>query len=143
MADSGYNWGAWGYVQKSSSNWNDDALADNGTETSDEIDLDNKAACEIGVTLVEDNTGAIDGVVTVYVLGACGDDGGAGTVFEETTVGNPWAFTVTPVQNDTVRVRFNVSPAHYGTCKVAILNEGGQELAVTVEYRTATWPPAS
>jgi len=143
MANTGHDWGAWGYVQKSSSDWNDDALADAATETSDAIDLDGKSACEIGVKLVEDNTGAIDGVATIYVLGATGDDGGGSEEWEETTVGSPWSFTVTPVQNDTVKKRFSVDPGHYGKCKVAVFNDGGQELAVTVEYRTADVPLAS
>jgi len=139
----GYDGGAWGYVQKSASDWNDDALADAGTETSDAIDLDNKVAASIGVKLVEDNTGAIDGVVTVYILQATGDDGGGTEEYEETDVGSPLAFTITPVQNDTVKKRFSVDPAHYGKCKVAVFNDAGQELAVTVEYRTAEIPAAS
>ena len=143
MADTGYNWSAWDYVQKSSTDWNDDALADAATETSDEIDLDGKAACEIGVKLIEDNTGAIDGTATIYVLGATGDDGGGSEEWEEPGVGSPWSFTLTPVQNDTVKKRFSVDPAHYGKCKVAVFNDAGQELAVTVEYRTAEIPAAS
>jgi len=135
----GYDWGAWGYVQKSAADWNDDALADAGTETSDAIDLDNKVAASIGVKLVEDNTGAIDGVVTVYILQATGDDGGGTEEYEETDVGAPLAFTITPVQNDTVRKAFSVNPAMFQKCKVAIENQGGQEVAVTVEYKTATW----
>ena len=69
MAESGYNWDSWQAMQKGSSDWSADALADNATETGDPTSLDGFAACEVGIGLAEDNTGAIDGVVTVYVLG--------------------------------------------------------------------------
>ena len=140
MADTGYNWGAWAFAQDdASTEWDASALADAATETSStSISLDTIAACEVGIALAEDNTGAIDGVVTIYVLGS-----GGGIADEETTIGNPWAFTITPVQNDTVYTRFHVSPAVYGDFKIAVENQGGQELAVSVKYRTATVPVAS
>ena len=139
MADTGYNWGAWAFVQDNvPSDWNADALADNATEISGTaISLDGKAACIIGIGLHEDNTGAIDGVVTVYVLGD------TDVAYEETTIGSPWAFTITPVQNDTVYKQFAIDPKYYDNFKIAVLNEAGQELAVTVKYKTATIPVAS
>lgn len=137
MADTGYNWGAWAFVQKGASNWSADALADNGTETGDATSLDGKAACIVGIALYEDNTGAIDGVVTVYVLGE------TDIAYEETTIGSPMQFTITPVQNDTVYKQFFIDPRHYDNFKIAVKNEGGQELAVSVKYKTATIPVAS
>jgi len=137
MAETGYNWGAWAFVQESASDWDADALADNGTDTSDALSLDGKAACIIGIGLYEDNTGAIDGVVTVYVLGE------TDVAYEETTIGSPWAFTITPVQNDTVYKQFAIDPKYYDSFKIAVKNESGQELAVTVKYKTATIPLAS
>ena len=140
MAETGYNWGAWAFAKDGAGgDWDADALADNATLTSNTaISLDTIAACEVGIALYENNTGAIDGVVTVFVLGS-----GGGIADEETTIGSPWSFTITPVQNDTVYKRFSVDPAAYGDFKIAILNEGGQELAVSVKYRTATIPVAS
>jgi len=149
MADTGYNWGAWAFAQDdASTEWDADLLADaagagpgsTGTEVSAvAIDLTNEiAACEVGVALYENNTGAIDGTVTIYVLGS-----GGGIADEQVDIGNPWAFSITPVQNDTVYTRFSVSPAHYGDFKIAVYNDGGQELAVSVKYRTATVPVAS
>jgi len=138
MPDTGLNWGAWAAMQKGAGDWSADAIADNGTETGDETSLDGVAACEVGIAAVEDNTGAIDGVVTVYILGTAD-----GTNFEETTQGGPWAFAFTPVQNDTVYKRFSVDPGHFGSFKLAIKNEGGQEIAFTLKYRTATIPLAS
>jgi len=127
MADTGYNWGAWAAMQKGAADWTADALADSGTETGDATSLDGKAACLVSVALAEDNTGAIDGVVTVYVLGDCD-----GTNYEETGNGSPWSFTITPVQNDTVYKVFAVDPAYYDDVKIAVENEA-----------TATIPVAS
>lgn len=137
MADTGYNWGAWAFVQESASDWDADLLADNATDTSDALSLDGKAACIIGIGLTEDGTGAIDGVVTVFVLGE------TDVAYEETTIGSPYQFQITPVQSDTVYVQFSVSPQHFDNFKIAVLNEGGQELAVTVKIKTATIPVAS
>jgi hypothetical protein len=137
-ADTGYSWGAWAAMQKSAGDWTSDAIADNGTETGDATALDGKAACIVSIAAVEDNTGAIDGVCTVYILGDTD-----GTNYEETTIGSPYSFTFTPVQNDTVYIAFNVDPKHYDDFKIAIKNEGGQEIAFTVKYKTATIPVAS
>ena len=139
MADTGYNWSAWAFVQDADpSDWSAEALADNAVETSGTaISLDGKAACIIGIGLYEDNTGAIDGVVTVYVLGE------TDVAYEETTIGSPYSFAITPVQNDTVYVQFTIDPKYYDNFKIAVLNEAGQELAVTVKYKTATIPVAS
>lgn len=132
------DWGAWGYVQKGAADWNDDALADAATETSDALDLDQKVAAEVGIKLVEDNTGACDGDVTVHILRATGDDGGGTEEFESATEDTPLAFTITPEQNTTKRRAFALNPHIFRICKIAVENQAGQELAVTVEYRTAT-----
>ena len=140
MADTGFNWGAWAFIKDDGGDdWNADALADNGTEISNtSISLDGIAACEVGIALYEDNTGAIDGVVTVFVLGDAG-----GMADEVPTAGSPWSFAITPVQNSTVYKRFPIDPGSYGTFVLAIKNESGQELAVSAKYRTATIPAAS
>ena len=140
MADTGYNWGSWTAMPITDGGdgvWTGDALADNGTATGDAVSLDVIAACEVGVAAYEDDTGAIDGVVTVYVLGTAD-----GTNYETTTTAS-FSFTFTPVRNTTVYKRFSIDPKHFGSFKVAIKNEGGQELAMTVKYRTATVPVAS
>ena len=137
MADTGYNWGAWAAMQKSAGDWTSDAIADAGTETGDATSLDNKAACEVGIAAVEDNTGAIDGDITVYVLGDVD-----GSNYEEVDTAS-FAFAFTPVQNDTKYKRFSIDPAAFGGFKLAIFNDSGQEIAFTVKYRTATLPVAS
>ncbi len=138
MAETGYNWSAaWSFVQESSSDWDGDALADNATDTSDPIDLDLKAAARFGITAVEDNTGAINGVCTVYILGEVSGN------YEEPGIGSPYNFTFTPIQNDTVYIPFALDPKHYHKIKIAIKNESGQELAISVEQEDATVPVAS
>jgi len=141
MADTGYNWdAAWSYVKDSGGgDWDGDDIADAANMTSNTaISLDGKAACIVGVALYEDNTGAIDGVVTIYVLGHSGD-----AAEEIGGVGSPFAFTVTPVQNDTVHVQFAVDPRYYDDIIIAMENESGQTLTTTVQYKTATIPVAS
>lgn len=139
MAATGHDWGAWAAVQDADpSDWTDEVLADNATEVSGAaISLDKKSACIIGIGLAEDNTGVIDGVVTIYILGE------TGIAYEETTVGNPFSFTITPVQNDVIYTQFSVDPRDYDNFKLAIKNESGQELAVTAKYKTADVPVAS
>jgi len=138
MADTGYNWSAWGFVQIGAGNWDDDDVADNATDTGDATSLDDKAACEVSLHLVEDNTGVIDGVMTVFILGDTD-----GTNYEETTLSGARSFTITPVQNDTVYKRFSVDPTMFGSFKLALFNESGQTIAVDARYRTATIPAAS
>lgn len=138
MADTGYNWGAWAFVQKSASNWTADDITDTNTETGDAVDLDNKAACEISIWAAEANIGTISGDVTVWILGAVDT-----STYEVPGKGNPAAISFTPVQNETIYKRIAVDPAMYGTFKVAVENQSGQTLAITVKYRTATIPVAS
>lgn len=138
MANTGYTWGSYAFVQKSAGNWSADAIADAGTEEGDSTSIDGKAAAVVSITAVEDNTGAIDGVVTVRILGDID-----GTNFEEAAIGNPLSITFTPVQNDTVRVLIPVDPRIYKNFKVSIENQSGQELAMSVYLATASIPVAS
>ena len=113
-------------------------MADAATETSDVISLDGKAAAILSITAVEDNTGAIDGEVTVWILGDAD-----GTNYEEPDQGNPYRVTFTPVQNDTIRIAIPIDPRVYDDFKVAVENQGGQELAITAKLKTADIPLAS
>ncbi len=132
MANTGYSWSAYSAVQKSAGDWTSDALADAATETGDSTSIDGKAAAVVSVTAVEDNTGAIDGICTIYILGDID-----GTNFEEPTLGNAYAIEFTPVQNDTVRILVPVDSKIYKNFKVAVENQGGQELAISVRIATA------
>jgi hypothetical protein len=132
MANSGYNWSAYSAVQKSAGDWSADALADNATEVSDATSIDGKAACVVTVIAIEDGTGAIDGPCTIYILNDCD-----GTNFEEPDIGTPYSQAFTPIQSDTVRIPVSVDPRVFKNFKVAVLNESGQELAITVKIATA------
>ncbi len=88
MADTGYNWdAAWTFaLDGGGGDWNAEAIADDGQlQSSASINLDGKAACEVGLILLEDDTGDITGDVTVYVLGSAG-----GMAIEEIEVGSPY-----------------------------------------------------
>ena len=145
MAETGHNWGAWAFVQESASDWDADALADDAIDTSDAITVDTKSAIIIGMAFAEDNTGAVvANSVTVAVLGTFND-----TLYEDAPglagaqVGNPMKFKVTPVQNDTVYLQFSIDPRDYHLFKICVVNESGQELAVSCKIKTATIPVAS
>jgi len=145
MANTGHDWGSFAFVQIGAGNWSATALADDGTATSDAITVDKKSAIIIGMAFVEDNTGAVvANSVTIAVLGTFDD-----TTYEDAPglagaqVGNPMKFTITPVQNDTVYIQFSIDPRDYHLFKICVVNESGQELAVSCKYKTADVPVAS
>lgn len=138
MADTGYNWdAAWSAMQIGAADWTANAIADNATETGDFLDCDGKAAVQISITAVEDNTGAIDGDATVYFLRDC--DG----TNPETVSMASYAAAFRPVQNSTVYWSAALDCARWNKLKVAVKNEAGQELALTIKYIFATVPVAS
>ena len=145
MAETGHDWGDWAFVQESASDWNADALADDATDISDAIELDTISACIIGMAFYENNTGAVvANSVTVAILGTWDD-----TTYEDAPglagaqVGNPMKFKITPVQNDTVYTQFSIDPRDYHLFKIAVVNESGQELAVSCKIKTADVPVAA
>jgi len=128
----GRKWSEWTYAKKATVNWVDDALADGVEETSDEISLEGTVDCEVGVQLFEDDTGDISGDVTIYLLRSV-DGAGA---WEVSTAGTPFGVAVTPIRDAGVYKPLSVGPTG-GVC-VSVKNACGQELTVTVMYRTAT-----
>jgi len=145
MANTGHDWGSWAFVQLSGGDWDADALADDGIATSDTITVDKKSAIIVGMAFAEDNTGAVvANSVTVAILGTFND-----TLFEDAPglagaqVGNPMKFKITPVQNDTVYTQFSIDPRDYNLLKISVVNESGQELAVSCKYKPADVPVAS
>ena len=145
MANTGHDWGAWAFVQLSAGDWDADALADDGSAISDAITVDTKSAVIIGMAFAEDNTGAVvANSVTVAVLGTFDD-----TTYEDAPglagaqVGNPMKFKITPVQNDTVYIQFSIDPRDYHLFKICVVNESGQELAVSCKIKTADIPVAA
>lgn len=145
MAETGHNWGSYAFVQESASDWDGDLLADDATDTSDAITMDTKSAIMVGMIFVEDNTGAVvANSVTIAILGTWDD-----TTYEDAPglagaqVGRPQKFTITPVQNDTVVIPFEIDPRGFNKFKICVVNESGQELAVSCKIKSATIPVAS
>ncbi len=134
MSSSGFSWGAWQYAKVSESDVNGTALADGSQLTIDNIPLDGYASAEFIVTAVEDDTGVCDGDIYAYVCG--GEDGGSYETIDDDPL---QADSVAMVQDTTRRMRFSVDPAEYGDCKILIDNDCGQEVAVTIRYRLATF----
>lgn len=139
MATQYYDWDAsWTVVDYSSgTDWTSVAIADEADLTSDALSLDTKAACEISVTCVEDNTGACDGNVYVYV---CRDVDG--TNYEDFTADDDndapaLLMVIDPVQNKTRRKTATIDAGEVSSFKIAVDNDSGQELAVSVKIRYA------
>jgi len=147
MAGSGADWGAWAAVAKSGGgDWTALDIADDANAGSAAISLDGVASIQFGVALVEDNTGAINGDVTIAILRDAD-----GTNYEDipalaagTQVGSPFRFAIRPIQADTVYKPFALDAFMFGgSIKIWIVNECGQTLATTVKYQTTTIPAAS
>ena len=140
MAETGYNWdAAWTPVpEEDTTDWTDITQADASGAQSDPIDNDIKASTIVSLKMVEDNTGAIDGLVTIYILGDTD-----GTIYEDVTNGNPVSWDVTPVQSATVVTRFRILGSDYHRFRIHIQNESGQELVTTMKFEQSTIPVAS
>ncbi len=138
MPDTGYDWGAVAHATyNSGTDFDGVAIADTGSEVTDVISNDVKAATEVGVVAVEDNTGACDGDLTISILAPDHDPDSEG--FQDTN-DKVTQFMITPAQNTTRRLTFLVMHSKF---KVHVENQAGQELVVSVNYRQATIPAAS
>jgi len=120
---------SWTFLQASAADIDSTAVADAAQLTSDELSLDGYAGAEIGVASVEDNTGACDGDVTVYVLGY----GATGwqTIDDSLHIGD----TIDQDQNATMRAHFVVDADRYSSFKVLVDNQCGQEVAISIKYK--------
>lgn len=117
------------------------AVADNGTLTTDELTQDVKASTYLGIISVEDNSGACDGNVTIFILGPDADKDGEG--YESPTDDAPSVVGVIDQgQNKTHRRVFSVPGSQYPKFKVHALNEAGQEIALTINYYQSDVPAA-
>ena len=130
MSDTGYNWSAWTTLENA-------RVINHGEDnTSGEVDLDDKAACEVSVLTVYSDHAITAGVIN-YVLGEI-ESGGLTYEYE---VDGPWcAGEMAYVQNGTRRTRFAVSPAQMGKFEILSTYDGGaaSSVTVTIRYRTAT-----
>lgn len=134
MADTGYNWGAWGFMQKSGGDWEDDSIASGAYETGDEVSCDGLAAIEIGV---EATAGGVPTApMKVFILRTVD-----GTLFEDLADAST-AFSF-DLENGIAHMKaFPIDPGEFGSFKVSC---GGADQAMTtsVTIRTATIPVAS
>ena len=70
MADSGYNWAdSFSFMKESAADWENENLVDDAVVTGDAVSMDILAAMEISITFKEENIGAIDDLVTIFILG--------------------------------------------------------------------------
>lgn len=136
MAETGYNWGAWTQCGVEAV-----VLTTAGTilEVSDEIDLDNKAACEISVAATYSDHAKATGGLEIAVLGDSN-----GTWQAQADIGVGWEMLFT--QNATRRFVFAVDPKHYS--KIKIMHDwnnttASSNVTITTRYKTATIPAAS
>ena len=148
MADTGYNWdSSFSYVQKSGTgNWTGLDVADNANAGSALISQDVKSSTEIVFDLYEDNTGGIDGDVTIYILRNYDDtqfEGSAAGAFDATVLGGAYRFAVRPVQNKHLYQGFVLHGNEWSQFRVWILNEAGQTLTTEFKYKQTTIPLAS
>ena len=141
MADTGFNWGSLAHVTYSTGSDVDGvAVNDEATLTTDAVDLDDVAACEVSVEAYEDNTGATNGDIHVYLLRSNLDPDSEG--WQDINDASEVA-VISIDQNTTRRKTFPVDPGEVGSFKLLVDNDCGQQVAVTINYRTATVPAAS
>jgi hypothetical protein len=130
MSNTGYHWTAWTTLVTGQ------AINHGGDNTSAEVDLADKSACEISVAAVYSDHAITAGAIN-YVLGEIES---GGPTFESEDDG-PWcAGEMAHAQNGTRRTRFAVNPAQVGKFKILTTYDGGASstATVTVRYRTAT-----
>jgi len=132
---TGYQWSAYAFLTYSTGT-DIDAIDvnDEATLTSDEVDLDGKAACEIAVEWVEGNDGACDGDVYVHVCREDGD-GDYQTIDDDPSLGA----VIDAEQNTTRYKMFAVDPGEMGTFKILVDNDSGQDGDLSIWIRTATF----
>ena len=147
MADTGFNWLTLTHFQVAAADVDSTAVADTAAITCDAVDLDGYAACEVSVTVVEDNTGAVNGDAYVSILRSDLDPDSEGYQVGPTTgpvyTDAVWSVAIDAVPSATRKVTFSISPAQVSKFKLHVLNDAGQTLDVTANYKLATIPAAS
>lgn len=136
MSNSGFDWGSHSVLT------NAVVLTTGGTilDTSDAVDLDLKAACEISIDATYSNHAKATGGLRVTVLRDID-----GTNYEDENSG-AFSFEMPFVQNDQVLKGFSISPADFSKFKIRLdwLNTtASSNVTATVRYKTADIPPAS
>lgn len=144
MADTGNKAGSFAHAAISATPVDGTAVADSANVTTDAID-NSKTLARVGtvvsIGLVEDNTGAITGTVTVGIFGSDLDPDSEGF---QTATDPFWQFVMTPIQNaEVISAPFLVAGEVHPNFKVYLANDSGQELAITINLVPITVPVAS
>jgi hypothetical protein len=137
---AGFQWSAWAYAEVSGVDVNATSLATGTALTCDAIDLDGKAACEVGITSAEPNNLAPDTSRRVHLLALreAGDD------YMTVTDAIPsQLLSFIQVQNGSCRGSAAIDCAKMRNVKLAVNNECLRTVNITLRYRTATFgdPP--
>ena len=129
----GQQWSAWAFVQRSAEDFSDVSTATTVVQESDEISLEGKTSCEIGIDVEEKSAASPTGNVRVLIAGygATGwtdEDEGAHVVHE-----------IVAVASTKVHANVMVDAMRHGSFKVLIDNGSDQTLHVSVKIRTAVF----
>jgi len=139
MANTGIKRDAWAAVQKSGGgDWTALAVIDNANAGSGAIAFATKTSVKIGYSLTA-GAGAIDGLVTIYVLNEVAD--GDYQIYPDDPA---YSFQIEPAESKTIRDWFTLHADEWGdSVKIWMLNESGQSLTTTFKFQTADVPVAS
>ena len=144
MGTAYYDWDAtWTVVTYGSgTNFTSVAIADEGDLLSDVLSLDGKVAAEISVEVVEDNTGACDGKVLVHVCRETGDSAYQDFTADDDNDSPALACSIVAEQNKTRKKAFTIDAAEVSKFKLAVDNDCGQEVAVSIKIKYAVMTTA-
>lgn len=142
MPNTGFQWGdAQHCTYNDGTDVDGIAVADGSDLTTDEIDNDTKAFTNIGVKLVEDDSGSTDGTVDISILGK--DHDPDGETYQDPANDDVFQVSVEQSQNTTHVKEINVPASAYPAFKVHVDNGCGQEVDVTLNYIQSDVPAAS
>jgi hypothetical protein len=134
MANTGYFWSAFSFIQDSAADIDTITVADTVGLVSDLTSIDEKASAIIGIKLVG-ASGTVDGLFVVTIS----RKSGAGSDFE--TFGFSW--TIEPTSSATVQDTISISGADYDDFDVTLQNDSGISIDVSATIKTSSIPAAS
>lgn len=130
MADIVYAWdAAWTAVTADTTALTDFSMADNATQASDALSLDDHAAAMVSLEWEDQNSGAIDGDVNLYIFRDIN-----GTLYESTgSTYSPFGIVVNVVADTTSGAVIWLDAGQYKSFKVGVTNESGQDGDATLK----------
>ena len=130
MANWGFQWGDFGWVQVGAADFNAVSIANAASSMSDAISLNGKTSAEIGCTLVVPDL-AVSGNVIVYLVREGADDW-------QTSASALFPLMVFTTVRNTTRRENAVVPADWlKQFKLLALNSCGQTVTVSLKVRTS------